>query len=473
VSEPAGDLTTRARTALGDAFLRGAVRFTADRLRTAKDTSTDALGRWQEWRDRGEAVRAHVVAHLDFYLEQFRRQCEAAGGRVHFAADAAEARALFLRIARARGARRVVKSKSMVTEEIHLNQHLEALGLECVETDLGEWIVQLAGETPSHIILPAIHKSRDQIRALFEAEGGVPLQSDTKTLAGHARGRLRQKFLAADIGVSGANFLVAETGSIAVFTNEGNGRLVTTLPRTHVAFVGMERIVPTLADLELMAQLLPRSATGQKLTTYLHLITGPRRPDEADGPEELHVIVLDNGRSQQLGDAAFQDVLHCIRCGACLNVCPVYRQIGGHAYGSVYPGPIGAVLSPRLDPQHAGLADASSLCGACFDACPVKIPLHDMLARQRSLNVATPVVGRAPRWAMAIMSRVLASPTLFALAGWTLRAGQRLLFGADGSRGRDLQRLLAPVAAWTRHRCLPPAPWRPFRALWSALERET
>jgi L-lactate dehydrogenase complex protein LldF len=457
----ASTLSARADLALADAFLRQAVRFTADRLRNAKSAGTQALGGWEEWRERGRATRAHTIAHLDHYLEQFAERAEERGMRVHFAADAAEARAIFLGIAAERGARAVVKSKSMVTEEVHLNAALAERGIECVETDLGEWIVQLAREMPSHIILPAIHKNRGQIRALFEAEGGQPLTEETSVLAAHARARLREKFLAADLGVSGCNFAVAETGSLAIFTNEGNGRMVTSLPPTHVVFLGMERVVPGWADLELMANLLPRSATGQKITTYLHVIGGPRRAREADGPAELHVIVLDNGRSAQLGDPRFQEILHCIRCGACLNVCPVYRQIGGHAYGSVYPGPIGAVLTPLLEPerdQAAELAGASSLCGACREACPVKIPLDDMLVALRARNVER---GRAPlseRAAMRLFAFVAARPRLFALAGGTARRMAGLIGRVGAGR------------AWTSTRALPALPARSFRDQWEEIE---
>lgn len=456
-------LSERSEQALADAFLVKAVRFTADRLRNAKEAGTEKLGRWEEWRARGRAIRAHTIAHLDHYLERFATNCEARGGKVHFAADAEEARRIFAEIASARGARLVVKSKSMVTEEVHLNRSLEERSIEVVETDLGEWIVQLANETPSHIILPAIHKNRAQIQALFEAEGKQPLTPDTKTLAGHARRRLREKFLAADLGVSGCNFAIAETGSIAIFTNEGNGRMVTSLPRTHVVFMGMERIVPSWDDLECMANLLPRSATGQKLTTYLHVISGPRRAREADGPEDLHVIVLDNGRSAQLGDPRFQEILHCIRCGACLNVCPVYRQIGGHAYGSVYPGPIGAVLSPLLDPERdamAELAEASSLCGACKDACPVGIPLDDMLVLLRQRNVERGRAKLGLRVAMKLFGRVARSPRLFGWAGRVARFALR----------RDLR--IGLLGTWASARELPPAAPRSFRELWSARPEE-
>jgi L-lactate dehydrogenase complex protein LldF len=470
----APDLAERASLALANDFLRRAVRFTADRLRNAKQSGTEALGNWEEWRERGAAVRAHTIEHVDHYLAEFARNLEARGGRVHFASDASEAREIILAIARDAGAKLAVKSKSMVTEELHLNDHLENAGIESLETDLGEWIVQLAGETPSHIILPAIHKSRGDIQRLFAEHGGAPIGDGTRELAGYARAKLREKFLAADVGITGCNFAIAATGSIAIFTNEGNGRMVTTLPRVHVVVMGMERIVPTFEDLELMANLLPRSATGQKITTYLNIVTGPRRADEIDGPDELHVVVLDNGRSRQLGDPKFQSILHCIRCGACLNVCPVYRQIGGHAYGSVYPGPIGAVITPLLEPDAqpaSELANASSLCGACTEACPVKIPLHDMLVHLRERNVEHERSSWIERSSMSIAAAILRSPRWFAWSGRIARFVQRTTI-RDGTRMRSLQSLVPPLAAWTKHRDLPDPPRRAFRELWPELERE-
>jgi L-lactate dehydrogenase complex protein LldF len=475
-TEPAGapGLAERARVALGDEFLRRAVRFTTERLRNGKAQSTAALGDWEAWRERGRAIREHTLQSLDAYIDEFRRNVEARGGQVHFAADAAEARAIVLAIAEKNGGKLAAKSKSMVTEELHLNAHLEAHGIEALETDLGEWIVQLAHETPSHIILPVIHKSRKDVQALFAAHGGAPIADDTKTLAGYARTKLRERFLACDIGITGCNFAVAETGSIALFTNEGNGRMVTTLPRVHIVAMGMERIVPTLADLEVMVNLLPRSATGQRITTYLNLITGPRRAGEIDGPEELHVVVLDNGRSAQLGDPEFESVLACIRCGACLNVCPVYRQLGGHAYGSVYPGPIGAVLTPLLEPESRAsneLADASSLCGACTEACPVKIPLDDMLVRLRRRNVERGFADSRDVGTLRLASAVMSSPTLFAAASRLARTGQRFTIG-NGRRAQWIVRRVGLLAGWTSTRDLPMLPRQSFRSLWRDLENE-
>jgi L-lactate dehydrogenase complex protein LldF len=458
-------LSARADHALSDAFLRKAVRFTVERLRDAKSRGEDGLGRWEDWRERGRAVRQHIVRHLDYYLDRFAANVELRGGRVHFASDAREATQIVLDIVRRSAGRLVVKSKSMVSEELEVNHALAEEGVECVETDLGEWIVQLARETPSHIILPAIHKNRGQIKMLFEAEGGTALGTETRVLAAHARRRLREKFRAADVGMSGCNFAVAETGSIVLFTNEGNGRMVTTLPRTHVVVMGMERIVPSLADVELFANLLPRSATGQKLTTYMSILSGPRREGETDGPRAVDVVIVDNGRSNQLGDPHFEAILHCIRCGACLNVCPVYRQIGGHAYGSVYPGPIGAVLTPLLapnDPRAAELANASSLCGACFDACPVKIPLHDMLIQLRQRNVASKKTPAGERLGFVAFAAIASRPWLYRLVLYAGRLAARLL----GQRAQRWLGKLPPFSGWARHRSLPVLKGPSFREQW-------
>jgi L-lactate dehydrogenase complex protein LldF len=462
-------ILNRSRQALQDEFLRSAVQFTADRLRNKKRSAMNDLGRWEEWRERGRQIRAHTIAHLDFYLKQFADRVRSAGGHVYFAADAAEATREVVRIAMAKQARAVVKSKSMVTEEIHLNHHLQQAGVEVVETDLGEYIIQLAGEAPSHIIIPAIHKTRDQIRALFTRAGGKDLTTDTAVLAGFARQTLREKFLTADIGITGCNFGIAESGTVVLFTNEGNADMVVNLPKTHIVVMGIERVLPTFADLEVIANLLPRSATGQKLTAYMTMITGPRRPGEADGAEELHVILVDNGRSQQLGDPQFQSVLHCIRCGACLNVCPVYRQVGGHAYGSVYPGPIGAVLTPLLNqgPEYADLPYASSLCGACSEACPVKIPLHDMLVFLRERNVRQKRTKLRERLAFWGYRMAFARAGRYKLAMKLGRMAQKPL-----ARGGYIDSTVGPLAGWTNSRSAPALAPQSFRERWKTLSKE-
>ncbi|HEY0828595.1 MAG TPA: LutB/LldF family L-lactate oxidation iron-sulfur protein, partial [Bacilli bacterium] len=354
--------------------------------------------------------------------------------------------------------------------EIHLNHHLEDHGIEAIETDLGEYILQLAKETPSHLIIPAIHKNKQQIADLFGEKSGLTFPAETKVLAEYARGKLRNIFLEADIGLTGCNFGVAETGSITLVSNEGNGRMVSTLPKVHVVVMGMERLVPSFDDLEVMLNLLARSATGQKLTTYTSLITGPRREGDLDGPEELHVIVLDNGRSNQLGDPIFQEVLNCIRCAACLNVCPVYRHVGGHTYGSVYSGPIGAVLTPLLqqDMKEAGqLAYASSLCGACYEACPVKIPLHDMLVHLRHRKVKMKLTSVAERAAFKIFQTTFGNVTLYRLATKSAYYLQKP-FGSNGV----IKKGPGPMSGWTQSRFFPMKPKQSFRDKWDALQQD-
>src|SRR2546422_175062 len=335
-----------ARTALADGQLRGALRQATDLFAERRRAALATVPDWEGARDRARAIKDETLLHLDRYLEQFTTNAERAGARVHWARDAAEACEIIGRIAEQRGARSVVKSKSMASEEIHLNERLARGGIEPVETDLGECIVQLAGETQSHIVVPAIHKTRAQIAALFAEKLGIAPSDDVTTLAAVARQALRRRFAEADLGVSGVNFAVAETGTILILENEGNARLTTSLPRTHVALMGIEKVIPRFADLEVFLQLLPRSGTGQALTAYQSLITGTKRRPEDEGPEQLDIVVMDNGRSRMLASALTRQSLACIRCGACLNACPVYRQIGGHAYGSVYPGPIGAILTP-------------------------------------------------------------------------------------------------------------------------------
>lgn len=459
-------MLTRSRLALRDDFLRSAVRFTADRLRNKKQTSTEAFGNWEEWRERGKQIRSHTIAHLDYYIKQFADNVQLAGGAVYYAKDGNEAVHSVMKIVEQKNAKSVVKAKSMVSEEIHINHHLSQAGVDVVETDLGEYIIQLAEETPSHIIIPAIHKNREQIKELFTTDGGQNLTTDTKILAGYARQKLREKFLSADIGITGCNFGIAESGTMVLFTNEGNADMVTNLPKTHIVLMGMERLLPSFEDLEVIANLLPRSATGQKITTYMSMVTGPRRQDELDGAEELHVIILDNGRSQQLGDSDFQDILNCIRCGACLNVCPVYRQVGGHSYGSVYPGPIGAVLTPLLQQgdEYADLPYASSLCGACYEACPVKIPLHDMLVKLRARTVAAGNTPLAEKAAFKGFRMIFANHKRYRLAMRTAKIMQGPLV-----KDSYITSTFGPLAGWTSSRFAPPIAKASFRDKWNTL----
>src|SRR5438132_50696 len=386
-----------ARAALTDLQLRGALRQATSLFGKRRLAAAQSLPDWEDLRTQARRIKDETLLHLDRYLEEFTANAEKAGARIHWARDAAEADEIVKRLARERAARLVVKSKSMTTEEIHLNAALEAEGIEALETDLGEYIIQLAGETPSHIIAPAIHKTKGQIAELFVDKLGIERTNDVSKLTSTARQILRAKFGAADIGISGVNFGVAETGTILILENEGNIRLTTSLPKTHISVMGIEKLIPRFADLEVFLKLLPRSGTGQHLTSYQSLITGTKRRPEDEGPDELHIILLDNGRSRMLARAVTRQSLACIRCGACLNACPVYQQIGGHAYGSVYPGPIGAVITPQLIGigKAAQLPYASSLCGACREVCPVKIDIPALLLHLRAEVVEGTASGSA------------------------------------------------------------------------------
>ena len=434
-------LRQRARAAIADEHLSEALSQATDRLTNLKLIGSSALENYEELRDAGRYIRGRVVANLSQVLGTLTDNVEASGGKVFFAKDGSEAAEYVSRVAVNAGARTVVKSKSMASEEIHLNDALGNLGIQAIETDLGEWIIQLAHQTPSHIIAPAIHLTARDVSDIFNKITEGDLSDVPAELCAFAREQLRQKFLESDVGVSGVNFGIAETGTIAIVTNEGNGRVVTSLPRVHIAIMGRERVVETWEQFDVMLALLPRAATGQQITTYVNMVTGPRRPGETDGPDEFHLVILDNGRSDILG-TEFQEILHCIRCGACLNVCPVFRQIGGHGYGWVYSGPVGAVLTPLLNrAEEAGeLQDASSLCGACWEACPVKIPLQDLLLglRRKKAEDAGGIQramwrGWAATWSRpraykesvrsaATMSKIV--PEQFAPKGW--RAGRKI-----------------------------------------------
>ncbi|OAZ49713.1 LutB/LldF family L-lactate oxidation iron-sulfur protein [Paenibacillus polymyxa] len=460
----------RAELALNDDFLRNAVRFTTERLRNGKRVASEQHGNWEEWRERGRQIRLHTIAHLDYYLNLFVENARANGVHIHFADTAVDAVRITLDIAAHNQARSVVKSKSMVSEELHLNQALEGADIETIESDLGEYIIQLAGEAPSHIVIPAIHKNRYQIAELLSKEAGEELSADTTILAGFVRKKLREKFLDADIGMTGCNFAIAETGSMVLFENEGNARMVSTLPKTQITLMGMERIIPSWTDLEVMATLLPRSATGQKLTMYMSGISGPRRSQDADGPEEMHIIIVDNGRSLQLGNPEFQELLNCIRCGACLNACPVYRHIGGHAYGGTYSGPIGAVLTPALHgniEEWNDIASASSLCGACYEACPVKIPLHDMLVYLRRRKVEAGKGDKLETAAMKGFASVVSSSKRFAAA---IRLGQ--IAQKAVVRKGEITLKLGPLKGWNTYRVAPSLAKKSFRQHWNTLARE-
>jgi L-lactate dehydrogenase complex protein LldF len=446
---PGTTLRQRTAAAVADSRLRTNVARAVDRFASHRTTGLAELDDADGLRRAARAAKQQVLADLPDLLERFADQVLARGGNVCWAPTAEDARRYVVGVVEAAGTTRVAKSKSMATEEIDLNAALEATGAEVVETDLGEWIIQLAGETPSHIIAPALHKDRHQIKDLFVATVAAPPTLDTAPteLVRFARRRLREVFLAAEVGITGANIAVADTGSIVLVTNEGNGRLVTALPRVHVAVLGMERLAADWHQADLLLALLARSATGQRLSSYTSVVTGTRGPGESDGPDELHVVILDNGRSDLLA-GEYHEMLGCIRCGACLNVCPVYRQTGGHAYGWVYPGPMGAVLTPLLagdQPEAAEVAGASTLCGACMDACPVQIPLQDLLLSLRRRKAED--AGRTEKAAWKAWSaawsdaRRYGATTRAATWGrWATDLAGRLPVGRDWAAGRTMPR---------------------------------
>jgi L-lactate dehydrogenase complex protein LldF len=460
------DFQGAAEQALRDAPLQAALVRLTDTLMTANRRGFAALADSSQLRDHAKRIKEHTLAHLDKYLEQLEAAVQKAGGNVHWAADAGEARQLILEIAQRSDCRRAVKSKSMTSEEIHLNAALQAAGIEVTETDFGEYILQLAGERPSHLVAPAVHRTRESIGRVLSQHLGKPLADDAPTLALAGRRALREKFYHADLGISGVNFAVAETGSIVLVTNEGNGRLTTTWPRVHVALMGMEKVIPRLVDLPVFLKLLARAATGQQLSVYTTVITGPRRGGELDGPEEFHLVILDNGRSKILA-TPFRESLQCIRCGACLNACPVYRRIGGHAYGGVYGGPIGSILTPLYDSVSANpeLPHASSLCGACQAACPVKINIPHMLLGLRELLHRT----KRNCWeelAYHGWKELLRRPLLYRLALYCAR-----LALWPFTKGGWLQSLPGPAAGWTATRDFPAPAARSFRERWKELQR--
>ncbi len=425
--------------------------------------------RWEQLRQAGHDIRLHTLEHLDHYLTMLEQQVTAAGGHVHWARNAAEANRLVLEIAARHGVKRAVKVKSMATEEIGLNHALADAGISVLETDLGEFIIQLAGVGPSHIIVPAVHLTKEGIARLFREKLGVDAPADPFALAAIARRTLRQAFLEADMGISGANFMVAETGTLVIVSNEGNGRMCTTLPRLHVAVVGIDKVVPDLESLNVLLKLLPRSATGQKMSCYTSFITGPRRSDGEGGPEEFHLVLLDNGRTRILRDEVTRETLLCIRCGVCLNVCPVYNHVGGHAYGFAYSGPIGAILSPQLlGSKVAGdLPFASSLCGACAEYCPVKIPIPEILVRLRQRVVEGDHV-EAPS-APAVVRVAAGLGGLAFRLPWLYEWGTQVLKVVQAPLRRDgwLPALPPPVNRWTMARPFP-AFGADFRQWWRA-----
>ncbi len=461
-----------ARAAMADPGLQRALARSGSSFVARRSAAVAALPEFEQLRDIARDIKNHTLAHLDFYLEEYEARLTEAGGRLHWCATADEARAAVLAICAQAGAKTVTKGKSMISEELDLNEHLERHGIQPVETDLGEYILQLRHETPSHIIAPAFHLNREDWEASFRA-AHTDLPADRvfherRDILTEARARLRQKFLAADVGITGANFLIAETGSSVIVTNEGNGDLTQTLPRVHIVLASIEKVVPTLEDCVSLLRVLARSATGQDLSVYTTFSTGGRRPGDLDGPDEYHVVLLDNGRSAMLG-TEFQDMLRCIRCAACMNHCPVYGAVGGHAYGWVYPGPMGSVLTPALvGVDQAGLLpNASTFCGKCESVCPVKIPLPGLMRHWREREFERHLTPATQRHNVAVWAWVARRPSLYRIVTRAAAAG----FAAMGRRRGRFARL--PLAGgWTEGRDLPAPEGDTFFARYARAQRQ-
>ncbi len=467
---PHGGFPEAAREALADPQLRANLRDATHTIRDKRAAAVAEVPDWEELREAGRLIKDRAVRHLDRHLEDLEAAVTRAGGTVHWAADADAANRIVGDLVEATGQTEVVKVKSLATDEIGLNEALAGRGIEALETDLAELINQLSGDTPSHILVPAIHRNRAEIRELFQRElpGAGELDESPEALTAAARAYLRERFLRAEVAVSGANFAIAETGTIGVVESEGNGRMCTTLPRTLITVMGIEKVLPRLADLEVMLQLLPRSATAERMNPYTSLWTGVT---PGDGPREFHLVLLDAGRTNALRDEVGRQALHCIRCSACLNVCPVYERTGGHAYESVYPGPIGAILTPQLSNFEQGdtLPWASSLCGACYDVCPVKIDIPTVLVhlrgevvRREAAEGGGDVEDRAERLSMKLAAWAFRTPRRYRLAQRTVLRALRLLAKVPGLA----HRIPGPLAAWTDARELPEPPRETFTEWW-------
>ena len=463
-----------------DVQLRGALKNLASTFGDRRKLALTTVENWEDLRETARAVKAETLLHLDIYLEKFAENAEKAGAKIHWARDGKEACAVILGLINERKASKVVKSKSMATEEIHLNHALETAGINPIETDLGEWIIQLAGETPSHIVVPAIHKTKEQIADLFVEKVGIEPTDDVDVLTKTARNILRDKFAEAEIGISGVNFGVAETGTILILENEGNARLTTSVPKTHIAVMGIEKIIPKFTDLDVFLKLLPRSGTGQRLTTYQSLITGTKRDATGEGPDEIHIVLMDNGRSKMLAHPVTRQSLACIRCGACLNACPVYGAVGGHAYGAVYPGPIGAVITPQLIGMDTTkqLPYASSLCGACREVCPVKIDIPELLLHLRAeitdgaangKQTEIPIKGKiAERFAFGVYGLAWSNAGVYNFGTKTARLMQKFVAknGKIGKVSGLMAKIAPPLGNWTEFRDAPTVAPKSFREIW-------
>ena len=460
-----------AREALADDTLQKALKNVEKGFIGKRQIAVDALPEFEALRDRGRAIKTHTLQHLDLYLEEYERKVNETGGHVHWAETAEDACQIVKDICDKVGARTITKGKSMVSEEMGLNAFLEKGGSKVVETDLGEYIIQLRGEHPSHIIAPAVHVTREQVEADFRRThthlDKDRVLDDATSLLGEARQVLREQFLKADVGITGANFLIAETGSSIIVTNEGNGDLTQTLGRVHIVLASIEKVVPTLNDANQLLRLLARSATGQEMSVYTTLSTGARRADDPDGPEEYHVVLLDNGRSSMLG-SEFEEMLRCIRCGACINHCPVYQIVGGHAYGWVYPGPMGSVLTPSLiGVDKAGhLPNASTFCGRCESVCPMKIPLPKMMRHWREKEFDRHLNPSAQRWGLGLWAGLASRPALYHRA-MGLAMGAMRLFAPM----RGVMKALPVTGAWSKHRDMPPPEGKTFQQLWAEKQK--
>ncbi|MCW2481424.1 LutB/LldF family L-lactate oxidation iron-sulfur protein [Candidatus Symbiopectobacterium sp. NZEC135] len=450
----------RIHTQINDSIMRKAVANAQERIGANRQKMVDELGNWEDWRGHAAQIREHVLDNLDAYLYQLSEKVTANGGHVYFAKTKEDATRYILKVAQGKNAKKVVKAKSMVTEEIGMNHVLQNAGIEVIETDLGEYILQLDQDPPSHVVVPAIHKDRYQIRKVLHEKLGYDGPETPEAMTLFIRKKIRQDFLSAEVGVTGCNFAVAETGSVCLVTNEGNARMCTTLPKTHIAVMGMERIAPTFEEVDVLITMLARSAVGARLTGYNTWLTGPREAGHIDGPQEFHLVIVDNGRSQILG-SAFRDILRCIRCGACINTCPAYRHIGGHGYGSIYPGPIGAVISPLLGGYRdfKELPYACSLCTACDTVCPVQIPLSSLILRHRRVMAENGITPKTEQRVTKMFTYVNSHPTLWKVgmiagaraAGWFIKNGKMPIeIGAIGE--------------WTEARDLPDADGESFRS---------